>query len=79
MSCLTRRYSRFKRIISIVLALTFSSLVILPEAQACWWKGLPSARPEIEKHSDQSGFNDGNANVVLSADNEFLREFKGRR
>lgn len=27
----------------------------------------------------QRTFNDGNANVVLSADNEFLREFKGRR
>ena len=26
----------------------------------------------------QRTFNDGNANVVLSADNEFLREFKGR-
>ncbi|MFC3712055.1 protease modulator HflC [Sphingoaurantiacus capsulatus] len=29
--------------------------------------------------SYQRTFNDGNANVVLSADNEFLREFKGRR
>jgi membrane protease subunit HflC len=28
--------------------------------------------------SYQRTFNDGNANVVLSADNEFLREFKGR-
>lgn len=27
----------------------------------------------------QRTFGDGNANVVLSADNEFLREFKGRR
>ena len=27
----------------------------------------------------QRTFSDGNANVVLSADNEFLREFKGRR
>ncbi len=29
--------------------------------------------------SYQRTFNDGNANMVLSADNEFLREFKGRR
>lgn len=29
--------------------------------------------------SYQRTFGDGNANVVMSADNEFLREFKGRR
>jgi hypothetical protein len=35
------------KLISILIIFGFLSNILLPDASACWWKGLPHASPEI--------------------------------